>query len=100
MFRRLERGDRAVVRFKFDGRDVRGRTGDTVAAALLAVGKCDTRTTPARGLPRGPYCMMGVCFDCLMEIDGEANRQACQTIIRDGMIVRRQSGARQIGDEV
>jgi predicted molibdopterin-dependent oxidoreductase YjgC len=37
--------------------------------------------------------MMGVCFDCLMEIDGEANQQACMTTVRDGMRVARQRGA-------
>jgi predicted molibdopterin-dependent oxidoreductase YjgC len=38
--------------------------------------------------------MMGVCFDCLMEIDGVPNRQACQVLVREGMQVRRQEGAR------
>ena len=48
------------------------------------------------GSPRAPYCMMGVCFDCLMEIDGVGNRQACLTPVADGMQVRRQRGARGV----
>ncbi len=53
-------------------------------------------TTPVTGSARGPYCMMGVCFDCLVEIDGEGNRQACMIEARDGMVVKRQMGARKI----
>ena len=61
----------------------------TVAAALLSVGVSRFRHTP----PRGPHCMMGVCFDCLCEIDGVPNRQACMTVVGDGMTIETQSGA-------
>ena len=70
--------------------------GDTVAAALLAAGETDLRATPVSGSPRAPYCMMGVCFECLMEIDGIGNRQACLTPVIEGMQVRRQRGARGV----
>ena len=66
------------------------------AAALLAAGITITRTTPAGGKPRGPYCMMGSCFDCLAVIDGVASRQACMTPVRAGMRVERQDGARDL----
>ena len=66
------------------------RSGDTVAAALLAAGVGRFGDRPATGAPRGPWCMMGVCFDCLLEIDGVASRQACQTTVVEGMRVRRQ----------
>jgi predicted molibdopterin-dependent oxidoreductase YjgC len=51
------------------------------------------------GEPRAPYCMMGVCFECLVEVDGVPNVQACMTSVREGMTVRRQHGARQIGGQ-
>ena len=44
-----------------------------------------------------PYCMMGICFDCLMVNDGEANRQACMVTVADGMTVETQQGAPAIG---
>lgn len=72
------------------------REGDSVAAALLAAGLAITRTTPVTGAPRGPYCMMGACFDCLAVIDGVASRQACLTPVREGLRVERQHGARDL----
>lgn len=74
------------------------RSGDSVAAALLAAGIADCRDTPVRDVPRGPFCMMGVCFDCLVTIDGQPNRQACMTPVREGMVVLRQRGAREVGE--
>lgn len=82
----------------FDGAPVAARAGDSVAAALLAAGIVATRTTPVSNAPRGPYCMMGVCFECLMVIDGVASRQACLTPVREGMRVERQHGARTLGE--
>jgi predicted molibdopterin-dependent oxidoreductase YjgC len=64
----------------------------TVAAALLQSGLAACRTTPVSGAPRGPFCMMGVCFDCLVEVDGVPNVQACMTRVRDGMRVRAMDG--------
>lgn len=95
MFRRLDPGA-PERRFRFDGVEIRAREGDNVAAALLAAGIVALRETPVSGEPRAPYCMMGVCFDCLVEIDGVGNRQACLTPVRDGMVVRRQHGARSV----
>lgn len=99
MFRRLPDDKRAIVRLQVDGRGVEAREGDSVAAALLAAGLTQARTTPASAAPRGPYCLMGVCFDCLMEIDGIGSRQACMVLVRDGMRVSTQRGARRIADE-
>ena len=94
MFKRLPDAPRAAVTIELDGEPLSALRGDTVAAAMLAAGVGHTRTTPVGGKARLPYCMMGVCFDCLMEIDGEPNRQACLVRVRDGMKVRRQQGAR------
>ena len=95
MFRRLDTTS-AAIRFNYEGREIDGRSGDSVAAALLSAGVTDLRATPVSGTLRAPYCMMGVCFDCLMEIDGVGNRQACLTPIAEGMQVRRQPGARGV----
>jgi len=85
-----------MVALEFEGQPVTARAGDNVAAALLAAGHLTLRTTPVSGAPRAPFCMMGVCFDCLVEIDGEANRQACMTPVAAGMKARRMEGARPL----
>ncbi len=95
--RRLAQVDREQIHIAFDGQELPARPGDTVAAALLAGNHWQFRTTPVSGAPRGPFCMMGVCFECLVEIDGVANQQACMTEVRDGMTIRRQSGANHMG---
>lgn len=98
MFRRLARrddgADRPEVTIFIGGEAVRVPAGETVASAVLGAGLDSVRTTPVSGTPRMPYCLMGVCFDCLMEIDGVPNVQACMTAVREGMRVERQSGAR------
>lgn len=93
MFRRLPDLAEASIRFTLDGREMTGRRGDTVAAALLAAGVVAFRATPVSDAPRGPYCMMGVCFDCLVTIDGAGNRQACLVPLDEGMRIETRSGA-------
>ena len=82
-----------TVCIQFEDRTLCVREGTTVAAALLLNGVGPFRTTPVKSTPRAPYCMMGVCFDCLVEVDGKPSRQACLTTVRDGMVIRRQHGA-------
>ncbi len=96
MFKRLDDSG-AAVGLKVDGKPVRARTGDTVAAAMLAAGIGHCRTTPVSGAPRAPYCLMGVCFDCLVTIDGIGSRQGCLVPVRDGMAVETQLGKREAG---
>ncbi|KRE14510.1 hypothetical protein ASE66_14165 [Bosea sp. Root483D1] len=97
MFRRIEpsapEGGPALT---FEGREIVFYPGDSLAAALLAAGIGALRQSPVDASPRAPYCMMGVCFECLVEIDGRQNQQACLTPAHDGMVVRRQIGARQL----
>jgi len=69
-------------------RDPQLRAGFT---ALLA-GATSTRTTAVSEAPRAPYCMMGVCFECLMEIDGAPNQQACLVPVAENMRINRQPG--------
>jgi len=88
MFRRLPDADlvdAAAVTVLIDGKPHPARPGDTVAAALLAAGRTVFRTTPVTGTARGPYCLMGMCFDCLVTIDGVPNRQACLELVAPGM---------------
>ena len=85
----LERGARLSL--TLDGRTVDAHEGETVAAVLLAEGHIATRKT-RRGSPRGVYCGMGVCFDCLVVVDGVPNTRACVTWVREGMDVARQDG--------
>lgn len=70
--------------------------GISVAAALLMSGVNRFRATPVSESPRAPYCMMGVCFECLVEIDGVPNRQSCLIDVADGMRIHSQEGARDL----
>jgi predicted molibdopterin-dependent oxidoreductase YjgC len=100
MFRRLPNLAGPTVGIKVDGRSVSARADETVASALLAAGVKACRTTAVSQTPRGPYCMMGVCFDCLVTVDGVGNRQGCLTVVQDGMVVETQRGARAIAQEL
>jgi predicted molibdopterin-dependent oxidoreductase YjgC len=99
MFRRLPDPASASIRFTFDGRELVGRPGDTVALALLGAGILACRTTPISGAPRAPFCLMGICFDCLVTIDGVPNRQACLAPLAEGMCIETQEGARVVQAE-
>jgi hypothetical protein len=70
--------------------------GASAAAAVLLAGFRSIRESPVQGSERAPYCMMGVCFDCLAEIDGVSNRQSCMVEARPGMQIRRQIRARKV----
>lgn len=97
MFRRLpSKAAPATVSLTVDGQAVSVRVGESVAAALMLAGHVAGRTTAVSGAPRGPYCLMGVCFECLVSIDGEGNRQACMVEVKDGMRVERQMGVRRL----
>lgn len=85
-FLELEVGPRVPV--TCDGVMLDLPLGANLAAALLATGIDVFRHTPVSGAPRGPFCMMGACFDCLVEIDGVV-RQACIVDVSDGLIVRK-----------
>lgn len=96
MFRLWLDGAPATVTVIVEGAVVHVPAGASAAAALLAAGLCSTRENPVAGAPRAPYCMMGVCFECLAEIDGIANQQSCMIEARTGMHIRRQARAWQI----
>lgn len=99
MFRLGPEGPRATVAVIVDGRAVMVPAGASAAAAVLAAGFDSIRVTPVERCERAPYCMMGVCFDCLSEIDGVANRPSCMIEVRPGMRINRQMRARTIDPE-
>ena len=76
--RRIEGNRGTPVTFTFNGQLIKAFEGETIAAALLASGVRMLRETDRRGEPRGLFCNMGICFDCLVEIDGATNQRACQ----------------------
>jgi len=82
----------ATVAIEIDGTSRRVPGHYSVAAALLESGAASCRTAPVSGEARGPFCMMGLCFDCLVEIDDVPNLQACMTRVREGMRIRSMSG--------
>lgn len=91
LFLELEDGPRVPV--SFDGEPLELREGENLAAELLAAGVRSLRHTPVSGTPRGPFCMMGACFDCLVEIDG-VQRQACMVEVSHGLEIARLGGDR------
>ena len=96
MFRKLhDLGPQAVTIF-IDGRPVTAELGESVAAVLLRQQEGWSRTTPVSHSPRAPYCMMGVCFECLVEIDGQGSVQSCLTPVAHGMRIARQQGRRSL----
>ncbi|MBM4062844.1 MAG: (2Fe-2S)-binding protein [Planctomycetes bacterium] len=78
--------ERTAVEFTFAGAPVRAWSGDTVAMALWAAGHLALRRSSRDGAARGVFCSMGVCYDCLVRVDGETLR-ACTTLVRAGMLV-------------
>jgi predicted molibdopterin-dependent oxidoreductase YjgC len=79
---------RAEVQFLFAGRPVRGKQGDTIGMALWAAGERVLRASSRDGAPRGMFCGMGICFECLVVADGAVVR-ACTTPVRAGRRVER-----------
>ena len=96
MFKRLDHTNGPTVTITIEDRQVNVPATDSVAAAMLAAGVATARISPISGVHRGPYCMMGTCYECLVEIDGVPNQQACQIQVRDGMHVNAQRGLRDI----
>ena len=86
----VQRG--APFRFTLDGAPVEAFPGETIATALLAAGRRIARRTARRGTPRGLFCAIGVCHDCRMVVDGEANVRTCLAPAQPDMVVKTQVG--------
>lgn len=80
------------ISFNFDGAEVAGYEGETIAAALHAAGVRVLSHSIERSRPRGFYCAIGNCSSCMMEVNGEANVKVCVTMLQEGMTVRTQEG--------
>lgn len=87
-FLELAPAEAALVRVRFDGQELMLPHGANLAAALLVAGVTVFRHNPVSAAPRAPFCMMGACFDCLVEIDG-VTRQACMTEVGPDLDIRR-----------
>jgi aerobic-type carbon monoxide dehydrogenase small subunit (CoxS/CutS family) len=81
------------IEFTFDGESISAITGQSVAAALLAANQRALRKTRFNNNERGVFCGIGVCFDCLVVIDGITNQRACLIEARPGMKVQTQVGS-------
>ena len=79
-------------RIEFDGRPVRALPGQSIAAALCADGVLAWRTTRVGGRPRGAFCGIGACFDCLAIVNGRANQRLCLLPAEPGTVVTTQEG--------
>jgi D-hydroxyproline dehydrogenase subunit gamma len=96
MFRKLHDPGTQAVTIHIDGVEVAAEAGESLAAVLLRQPQAWTRTAPVSGSPRAPYCLMGVCFECLAEVDGVASVQTCLTPVKPGMRVARRQGLRTL----
>lgn len=96
MFRPMTADAKLAISLQVDGQNIRARAGETLAMAMLNADVVPFRNTPISGDPRSPLCLMGVCFECLVEVGAQQNMQACMIEVRDGMVVRLQKKARQV----
>lgn len=92
---RLRRSGPKPIAITVDGEPLVAYPGETVAAVLLAHGRRVFRHTHLEHAPRGIFCGMGVCFDCLVAVDGEPNVRACVTTVAPGMVIETGNGAHE-----
>lgn len=82
----------ARIEFSFDGRAIPARAGQSIGAALIAAGHRSWRSTRINGAPRGIFCGIGICFDCLVTVNDRPSRRACLIEARPGDVVVTQQG--------
>lgn len=92
MFRSLTEPSSLTMTVYVDGVPVQARPNETVAALMYRLDRPVCRTTPKNGKPRAPFCLMGVCFDCLAVVDGVPSTQTCMTPVANGMRIEHQDG--------
>lgn len=90
MFTSLNRSSQKTVLVTLNERPLTAPEGQTVWAMMALAGQFTTRRAAISGEDRSAYCAMGVCFECLVEIDGMANQQACLRRVEDGMTISTQ----------
>ncbi|MEV7443560.1 (2Fe-2S)-binding protein [Streptomyces sp. NPDC091204] len=82
----------ATFVLRFDGRELTAQAGQSVAAVLWSAGILAWRTTREGGAPRGAFCGIGSCYDCLVTVNGRPNQRACLVPARPGDTVTTQEG--------
>ena len=87
-----ETPERKMVHFTYDGKQLEGYEGEPIAAALKVAGVMTHRYTAKRHEPRGIFCAIGRCTDCVMIVDGKPNIRTCITPLEAGMVVQTQYG--------
>ncbi|MCR5144665.1 MAG: (2Fe-2S)-binding protein [Lachnospiraceae bacterium] len=85
------------VEFTFDGKKMKGYENEPIAIALKANGVMIHRYTKKEHKPRGLFCAIGRCTDCVMVVDGKPNIRTCVTPLKEGMEVRTQDGTKAAG---
>ena len=95
--RRVEKGVKRGKSFEIevDGEKLVAYEGETVAAVLVAAGRRTFRWTEKKKHPRGMYCGIGLCHECMMVINGAPNTKACQTMATPGCQVKTQHGLQE-----
>lgn len=96
MFCKLQKYDAQRLTIYIDGLPTVAEPGESIAAVLLRQPEVWARETAGGRIKRAPYCMMGVCFECLAEVDGVTSVQTCMMPVCEGMRVVRQVGKRKI----
>jgi len=81
-----------LVTFYHDDKPIEGYEGEPISAALKAAGVMVHRYTTKGHSPRGVFCAIGRCTDCVMVVDGKPNVRTCVTPLVEGMDVRTQYG--------
>ena len=94
---RVRESSAAAPTIAFDGQSIRCRDGDSLASCLARAQATVFRESRS-GEPRGIYCAIGICNECLLVVDGEINVRACMTRVADGMVVRRQTWVGAAGE--
>jgi predicted molibdopterin-dependent oxidoreductase YjgC len=101
MFKQLSDITEETIDVYLNGQKIQTSNNITVAALCMTQGLRFTRTTAISNTKRAPFCMMGVCYECLMVIDGKANQRACAITVKKGMKIETQVGVgSEIGEDV
>lgn len=88
--------EKKEVTIFYNGQPIKALEGEPIASALMAAGIKSFRTTAKRKEPRGIFCAIGRCTDCMMVVDGIPNTRTCVTMVKDGMKVETQKGLARI----
>jgi predicted molibdopterin-dependent oxidoreductase YjgC len=84
---------RKIITIIVDGKEIEAYEGEVIAAALVAAGKRYFRLTRRYEKPRGIFCAIGRCTDCVMNVNGIPNVRTCVTHVEDGMVIETQTGS-------